>query len=739
MSVPNQTPYNIYTANGLTTVFPYEFYLLNAGDLAVSLNGSVITSGYTISGVGNVDGGEVSFLTPPANGVTIMLERVIPTYRLTDYQDNGDLLADTVNKDFDRLWMAIQQAFIYLGLALTRPLLGGPFNAKGYRIENLGYPVNSSDAANKQYVEDVAVGTLNRTLRVPENYVRVIPAIGSRRRQLLAFDDFGNPITVLPESGSASDVLIVLAGADGADRIGMGQSTVRDVIGYVTPEMFGVPDDGDWTPQITAAVATMREVHLMAGKEYRCDGTIYMPSNNMQRLKFVFNGATIFANHMQPVFRSPAPLESPAISYYHIVGPGKIRSIGSVDTVYEQGKNFVGFPAGDHSSIYNIEMTDISCDGAQFWGYAGHGGDLFFDNVRDNPVVTYGTFNQIGRVNIGHCAGDSLLLKGYYNSIEWGYVKKAGVPGANPEPGFICGGCVIFGAPVDGDPLGGHNRVGYYKAEQWSSLGVGFSGDNCSVGEMELGESIFEDDSPLVQGSKPYVAIYNGNGNHIGRIKSQKSAYGILFIRGERHTLGAAEINNCKKEQLSINVNTKGAKVGDFIVNNSLHAGMYIAPGPGCSIDNVVFNNADIPQGSTACQIRNSNISIGEILINGAGSASGSGVYVEQQAKAPIGKIASDNINGMAMWVRPGGRVPLRAHLANLATATRPLIQVSANQSACSGWYINNRSSSGGQPTVYAEPSAGGAVSTWVGCEGTIPLAQGGATLNAATTSNRFY
>lgn len=36
MSVPNQTPYNIYTANGLTTVFPYEFYLLNAGDLAVS-------------------------------------------------------------------------------------------------------------------------------------------------------------------------------------------------------------------------------------------------------------------------------------------------------------------------------------------------------------------------------------------------------------------------------------------------------------------------------------------------------------------------------------------------------------------------------------------------------------------------------------------------------------------------------------------------------------------------------
>ncbi|HBH6886412.1 phage tail fiber protein [Serratia bockelmannii] len=738
MSVPNQTPYNIYTANGLTTVFPYEFYLLNAGDLAVSLNGSVITSGYTISGVGNVDGGEVSFLTPPANGVTVMLERVIPTYRLTDYQDNGDLLADTVNKDFDRLWMAIQQAFIYLGLALTRPLLGGPFNAKGYRIENLGYPVNSSDAANKQYVEDVAAGTLNRTLRVPENYVRVIPAIGSRRRQLLAFDDFGNPITVLPESGSASDVLIVLAGADGADRIGMGQSTVRDVIGHVTPEMFGVPDDGDWTPQITAAVATMREVHLMAGKEYRCDGTIYMPSNNMQRLKFVFNGATIFANHMQPVFRAPAPLESPAISYYHIVGPGKIRSIGSVDTVYEQGKNFVGFPAGDHSSIYNIEMTDISCDGAQFWGYAGHGGDLFFDNVRDNPVATYGLYNQIGRVNIGHSGGDTLLMKGNYNSVEWCHAKKAGLPGSNPEPGYICGGCVIFGAPVDGDPLGSNNRVGYYKADQWSSLGVGFSGDNCSVGEIELGESIFEDDSPLVQGNKPYVAIYNGNGNHIGRITSKKSAYGVLFIRGERHTLDYAELNNCHKEQLSLNINTVGSTVGDFVVNNSLHVGMYIEPGAGCSINRIIFNNADIPLGNTACQIRNANASIGEIRINGSGSSSGSGVFVEQRAKSAIRFITCNNINGMAVWVRPGGRAPSSAHLSNLSTASRPVMQISSNQSACSNYYILNNSSTG-QPTVYAEPSSGGAVSTWVGCEGAIPLAQGGATLNAATTSNRFY
>ncbi|MWT46739.1 hypothetical protein GP951_25705, partial [Escherichia coli] len=73
----------------------------------------VITSGYTVSGVGNIGGGDVIFITPPASGSVVMLERVVPTYRLTDYQDNGDLLADTVNKDFDRLWMAIQRYGIH--------------------------------------------------------------------------------------------------------------------------------------------------------------------------------------------------------------------------------------------------------------------------------------------------------------------------------------------------------------------------------------------------------------------------------------------------------------------------------------------------------------------------------------------------------------------------------------------------------------------------------------------------
>lgn len=225
MSVPNQTPYIIYNANGLTTVFPFEFYIINAGDISVTINGEPVTSGYTVSGVGNVGGGDIIFLTPPASGAVVMLERVVPTYRLTDYQDNGDLLADTVNKDFDRLWMAIQRSFIYLGLALRRPLFGGPFNAEGYRIEKLADPVNEQDAATKKYVETVS---LARTLRVPESTVQPVPSTAERANKLLAFNANGDPITVLPASGSATDVMIELAKPTGARRIGYNGATVAD-------------------------------------------------------------------------------------------------------------------------------------------------------------------------------------------------------------------------------------------------------------------------------------------------------------------------------------------------------------------------------------------------------------------------------------------------------------------------------------------------------------------------------
>ena len=293
MSVPNQTPYNIYTANGLTTVFAYEFYLISASDIQVTINGNEVTSGYTVSGVGNTNGGEITFLTAPANGSTVIFERVTPTYRLTDYQDNGDLLADTVNKDFDRLWMAIQRAFIYLGVALRRPLFGGgPFNADGYRIANLGDPIDDNDATTKKYVDDKIDANTDawkeadkkldqkidanfiRTLRVPESYIGSLPSVVMRRNKIVAMNNDGNPIMILPESGSASDVMIELAKPTGASNIGG--------LGFLTPEMFSenitLDDDFSLALHRTIEAAKKGPVKLIIlGSLYKISSSFDIP------------------------------------------------------------------------------------------------------------------------------------------------------------------------------------------------------------------------------------------------------------------------------------------------------------------------------------------------------------------------------------------------------------------------------------------------------------------------------
>lgn len=220
MAVPDQNPFNVYTANGVTTVFPYEFYLINADDLTVSLDGEAVSTGFTVTGIGNVNGGEVTFLTPPANDVIVMLERVVAPVRLTEYQDNGDLLADTVNLDFDRLWMAIKQVFVSLGVALLRPVFGGPFNAKGYRIANLADPVNDQDAATKKWTQSQDYALHAKTLRVSDSDIPALPNAAQRANKIPAFDGSGNPTVMVPDSGSAADVLLQLAAPTGATITG---------------------------------------------------------------------------------------------------------------------------------------------------------------------------------------------------------------------------------------------------------------------------------------------------------------------------------------------------------------------------------------------------------------------------------------------------------------------------------------------------------------------------------------
>ncbi|EJF5835601.1 hypothetical protein M8W81_000884 [Salmonella enterica] len=174
MSIPVQTPFNLYIANGSTTVFPYRFLLTQASDLHVTANGKTISSGFSVSGEGNQSGGQVTFSTPPTNGTKIAILRNIPLRRDTEYQDNGDLLASTINADFDRLWMAIQGFDASTTLALSR---SGPdvdyYDAKGMPVKNLKDPTDPQDAVTKN-VLDSAVAAMSQQVNDAKTHLDVV-------------------------------------------------------------------------------------------------------------------------------------------------------------------------------------------------------------------------------------------------------------------------------------------------------------------------------------------------------------------------------------------------------------------------------------------------------------------------------------------------------------------------------------------------------------------------------------
>lgn len=123
MPVPAQTTlFNESTANGVTTVFPYEFMISAAGDITVELDGVVTTTGFTLTGVGEEGGGTIVFSTAPANGVVVLRYLDSELSRATDYQQLGDFNADTVDQDFDRLWLAMQSLALKLGLCVRAPI-----------------------------------------------------------------------------------------------------------------------------------------------------------------------------------------------------------------------------------------------------------------------------------------------------------------------------------------------------------------------------------------------------------------------------------------------------------------------------------------------------------------------------------------------------------------------------------------------------------------------------------------
>ncbi len=98
-----------YTAIASQTVFPFVFKIFLDGDIKVYQTPSgqtaddtadilVITTDYTVT-INGDSGGEITLVTGASVNDSLTIVRDLDINRLIEYQDNGDLLADTLNED----------------------------------------------------------------------------------------------------------------------------------------------------------------------------------------------------------------------------------------------------------------------------------------------------------------------------------------------------------------------------------------------------------------------------------------------------------------------------------------------------------------------------------------------------------------------------------------------------------------------------------------------------------------
>lgn len=100
----------IYYGDGQTKDFVFDFPFFLASDVHVKLNGSIMNSGYQVTGVKSTEpadipysGGTVTFATAPKSSDKIELFRKIGLERVVDYQPTKKIDPQALNQDFSFL------------------------------------------------------------------------------------------------------------------------------------------------------------------------------------------------------------------------------------------------------------------------------------------------------------------------------------------------------------------------------------------------------------------------------------------------------------------------------------------------------------------------------------------------------------------------------------------------------------------------------------------------------------
>ncbi len=195
--------YNDYTGDGSNRYFNLNFEYLRDDHVKVKVDGSEV--GFVINT--DLPTKRVYLNTVPANGAKVKVYRDSrgDFSPLVDFVDGSVLTENELDEAYKHNLFVSQEASEGTGNELLNKKGGDNYDAEGNKIINLGTPTDSTDAANKGYVDQ----TIDNSIALGGSPAIVslggydVTALGSTRARSLA-DRFDDVVNVLDYGASTS-------------------------------------------------------------------------------------------------------------------------------------------------------------------------------------------------------------------------------------------------------------------------------------------------------------------------------------------------------------------------------------------------------------------------------------------------------------------------------------------------------------------------------------------------------
>jgi hypothetical protein len=387
-----------YNGNGTTTVFSYTFEVQDEAHLVVTLADAagvetvqVLNTQYTVSGVGNANGGQITMLIAPPVGVTLTISRDIPITQEVDLENRRSVAPEVLEDAYDKLTQIAQDLSEQVGRAIK-----------------------------------TGISTASPADLPPSD----------RAGKFLAFDAAGNPTYASGSGGDAAlrtDLAAAGAGT-GADLVGYTAGTgatartvqdrLRDI---VSVKDFGAVGDGvtDDTAACQLALDTGKNVFFPDG-EYRIVGRLGVSAGQ----NVTTFGATVTADPVGSylgIFGCDG--DDINISGFRFKGNG-VATTNAIESGFSQ----LGAAVRGHS-VKNI--TVHNCSFSDFVFVQVYDASVGFNTCSGITVTENRFFSSCAGgldVNFAYYTGDCIVSKNHSTSATDAFCYISTVGSASVDP-----------------------------------------------------------------------------------------------------------------------------------------------------------------------------------------------------------------------------------------------------------------------------------------------------------------